>query len=552
MDFNLIIDAWIPVKRMSGNTSVICPADITSSIEIDPNVSFNWGRPDFDGATYEFMVGLLTTSMLCRNEDRWIQFWRQPPPPQVLQEHLEWLAAYFNVFGDEARFMQDMDPNVEKEKERPASNLLIDAPGAQTLRNNADWFVPRDRVNVMSPAAAAIALYALQSFAPTGGAGHRTSLRGGGPLTTMVVTQSKGLSDIWDRLWPNVESMKQLKDRGDADGSDLPDVFPWLAHTRTSSPKQGGVGTGPDDMDPLQVYWGMPRRIRLKIRENPDHLPCDITGNVGKYIVPGFFTKNYGVNYTEGHIHPLTPYYRTKADGPMMPVHVQPAGISYRMWPGAVLAIEKRQPAQVVDFFLRERAQHVAAHGRPRLYGFGYDMDNAKARAWHEGEMPLFVQWADNPERTAAVEEFMLRAATAAQTVARVSVRSVRYGLNAQGGDLSYIGDQFFRQSEEAFYEAIAEFQSLLVRRNNQPNEELMQEACAAWVVTLSGQAYALYDKRVPEDQAAPPHVASRRARTRHFLGRTLAGYGEEGKELFENTLGIPAPEEERDEQKAA
>jgi CRISPR system Cascade subunit CasA len=38
-------------------------------------------------------------------------------------------------------------------------------------------------------------------------------------------------------------------------------VFPWLAPTRTS--EQASAITTPEQVDKLQAYWGMPRRIRL-------------------------------------------------------------------------------------------------------------------------------------------------------------------------------------------------------------------------------------------------------------------------------------------------
>ncbi|MGG2362666.1 type I-E CRISPR-associated protein Cse1/CasA, partial [Salmonella enterica] len=81
--------------------------------------------------------------------------------------------------------------------------LLIESPGANTLKKNLDHFVRRGRVEVLAPAAAAMALFTLQTFAPSGGAGHRTSLRGGGPLTTLVRPGTvAGLSDaLWPLLW---------------------------------------------------------------------------------------------------------------------------------------------------------------------------------------------------------------------------------------------------------------------------------------------------------------------------------------------------------------
>jgi hypothetical protein len=60
---------------------------------------------------------------------------------------------------------------------------LLEAPGVSTEENNAALLVKAGRFEVMSRSAAAIALLTLQTMAPSGGSGHRTSLRGGGPLS---------------------------------------------------------------------------------------------------------------------------------------------------------------------------------------------------------------------------------------------------------------------------------------------------------------------------------------------------------------------------------
>jgi hypothetical protein len=78
--------------------------------------------------------------------------------------------------------MEDLQSSAE-----PIERLLIEAPGESTTSKNTDLLVHRDRVTSLGRAAAAMALYTFQSWAPAGGAGNRTGLRGGGPLVTMVM-----------------------------------------------------------------------------------------------------------------------------------------------------------------------------------------------------------------------------------------------------------------------------------------------------------------------------------------------------------------------------
>ena len=101
----------------------------------------------------------------------------------MLAERFAQVRDAFVLDGAGPRFMQDREELVGGVV--PISGLLIDSPGANTIKNNVDLFVKRGRVTTLSRAAAAMSLFALQTFAPSGGAGHRTSLRGGGPLTTL-------------------------------------------------------------------------------------------------------------------------------------------------------------------------------------------------------------------------------------------------------------------------------------------------------------------------------------------------------------------------------
>ena len=269
--FNLIDERWLPVQRRSGAVERIPPWRITDRIAEDPCVAFAWPRPDFNGAAHELLIGLLSTAAAPEDDDEWDEWWYEPPSPKVLKRRFSAVAHVFDLDGPGPRFLQDLDPLKDAEDKEVAA-LLIDTPGAQTLRNNADLFVKRGAAPALSRGAAAITLYTMQSYAPSGGAGHRTSLRGGGPMTTLVIAEHPRFGNtLWGRLWPNVESREQIDERAiDArSDEDHARIFPWLTPTRTSNRKTGGKGTTPADIHPLQVYWGMPRRIRLNFEKAP-------------------------------------------------------------------------------------------------------------------------------------------------------------------------------------------------------------------------------------------------------------------------------------------
>ena len=105
------------------------------------------------------------------------------------------LAPAFNLLGDAPRFLQDLEPL--EGRGNPPGMLFIDSAGDSTAKKNADLMVRRGRYDALPLPLAAMALYTLQAFVPSGGAGHRTSMRGGGPLVTLVKPAAEG-------LWPLV------------------------------------------------------------------------------------------------------------------------------------------------------------------------------------------------------------------------------------------------------------------------------------------------------------------------------------------------------------
>ena len=538
--FNLLNAAWLPVRRRSGAIERIPPWQITNGMANDPFVAFAWPRPDFDGAAHEFLIGLLSTAAAPEDDDAWEDWWFSPPMPDDLRQRFASIDHAFCLDGPGPRFLQDLD-SLAGAEEKEIAALLIDAPGAQTLRNNADLFVKRGGVPVMCRAAAAMALFTLSAYAPAGGAGHRTSLRGGGPLTTLIVAQrADGRSTLWDRLWPNVETEEQVARRSEQvpRRDDHETIFPWLVPTRTSNRKARGMVTTPQDVHPLQVYWGMPRRIRLLYEEGGGRL-CGLTGEHDDVVVRSFRTRNYGTDYSEGFTHPLSPYYRQNAKQTIrLPVHPRPGGISYRHWPGLVLPSGDglRDPAQVVRHWPERRREEIPT----RMIAFGYDMDNMKARAWVESEMPLWLL-RDESARD-LLGRFVALATEGAGTVARLLTRAVKSALYERPGDapgdFGFIAERFYRETEAAFHGALGEAANSIESEPHADDPSI--PARETWLPVMARAALRLFDEYAPsdglEDRAMHRHV-----RARFLFTLALAGRGAAGRSLFKD-LGIPFP----------
>ena len=542
--FNLINAAWLPVRRRSGAVEHIQPWRVTDGIAEDPFVAFAWPRPDFNGAAHEFLIGLLSTAAAPGDDEEWEDWWQSPPAPEVFEERFARIAHAFDLDGPGPRFLQDLDPLEDAESKEIAA-LLIDAPGAQTLRHNADLFVKRGGVLALSRAAAAMALFTLSAYAPAGGAGHRTSLRGGGPMTTLIVNDHEAYgATLWGRIWPNIESKRQISRRvvEAKDPDDIGSIFPWFVPTRTSNSKEGGRLTTPSDVHPLQVYWGMPRRIRF-LFETARSRPCSLIDSQDSVVVTSYRIRNYGMNYSEGFEHPLSPYYQQKAGTAKLPVHPRPGGVSYRLWPGLVIpsSDKLREPAQVI----RQWPERAPRRGRTRFAAFGYDMDNMKARAWIESEMPLWFL-PDAASREWLVQ-FIERATAGADGVGRLltgAVKSALYNRPSDAtGDYGFIAERFFRETEGAFYAAVRDAVTSI--QNDPDVDDPTISVRENWAPTMATAALRLFDEYATGDGLEDRDM-HRHVKARFFLALALAGRGKFGRALFERDLGTASPEPAR------
>jgi len=556
--FNLIDASWLPVRRRSGAVERIPPWRVNDRIGEDPVVAFDWPRADFNSAAHELLIGLLSTAAAPGDDDEWEKWWWEPPAPEILRERFARVAHAFDLDGPGPRFLQDLDP-LEGAGKSEIVGLLIDAPSGQTLRNNADLFVKRGGAPILSRATAAMALYTLNAYAPEGGRGYMTSLRGGGPMTTLVVADHEDYGAVlWGRLWPNVETREQIEGRASdvtASGN-LGLVFPWLAPTRTSNPKAGGRKTTQDIVHPLQVYWGMPRRIRLRFENAQDGI-CGLTGEKDPTIATGYLTKNYGTKYSGGFEHPLTPYRRKESTPPKLPVHAKPGGISYRLWPGLIFESSDKlsEPAQAVRHWQHER---MSRRNEARLVAFGYDMKKNKARAWIESEMPLWLM-----EDTASrewLEKFIGQVVAGADTVTRLLTKEVKTALYGQPsmkkktnrsyelpkktkGDYGFIAERFYRETEPAFYAALREAVRAIKEGPDGDNPTLRTRE--GWAPIMAGAAMRLFDEYAPMDGLEGRNM-ERHVEARFCLERALRGHGKQGCSLFERDLDIASPETAR------
>jgi CRISPR system Cascade subunit CasA len=486
---NLIKDAWIPVIRAKSGKSLIAPWQIAE--QEDPVMELAAPRPDFQGAMYQFLIGLLQTGFAPDDQDEWLEFWTTPPDTDLLQARLELLVEAFEFDNPNGpAFMQDFElPDSENKK---IASLLIEAPGGKTVRDNLDHFVKRDVVSCICKPCAVMALFTLQTNAPSGGVGHRVGLRGGGPLTTLVLSPDQ--KSLWWMLWLNVLDKEDVP--GFPGKENQAKVFPWMGPTRVSDKK--GTDTTPEQSHQLQSYWGMPRRIRISFPTEAIVGNCDLCGAHDSELVDAYRARNYGVNYMGAWVHPLTPYrFDPKKEKPPLSIKGQQGGLGYRHWLGLTLADDENgdRAALVVRRYTEQRARELRIQQTARLWCFGFDMDNMKARCWYDHTFPLFNLV---PEQRKKLLKWANELITAAQDVSKLLRKQVKAAWFRRPedakGDMNAVSMDFWQRSEPVFYGLLDQL-AHMPRDQENPSPELY----SVWKNSLLNIALQLFDAWVLE-----------------------------------------------------
>jgi len=402
---NLITDNWLPVIRASGKLEKVAPWQIAE--KDDPIIELNAPRPDFQGALYQFLIGLLQTCFAPVDEEEWLDYWEKLPKEELLHEKFMNMALAYNIDDPVGpNFMQDYE-DFEGE-ELPIEDLIGGALSDNTRHNNRDLFIKRDYIKQISPYWAAIALFNLQITGVLAWGQHRIGMRGNGPVTTIVMPTNDH-TVIWKKIWLNVLTEEQsVSVPGNINKKNKEFILPWLTTTRKSHNKKA---TLPEHGHPLQVYWPMPRRIRLFV-EDVETI-CDICGDKIDRVVRYYKRIKDGVFYKDGWKHPLTPYIRYNKESFPQAVTGSKISFDYRDWSSLTINgyVDDKECAcaQIVSVFQAERSRDIGDSGR--LWCFAYDADSAQVVRWYEARFPILCTDAARTESIRAWVNELIEAA---------------------------------------------------------------------------------------------------------------------------------------------
>ena len=526
MTFNLLNDPFLPVVMRSGDRKWLAFFDLMPSDEDDYPVEFCWPRPDFNIASFEFCIGVLSLALNIRDEDEWQEGWDSPPSQDELAAKLAPFVHAFDLNGEGPRFLQDHDSL--QGAETPIEFLLIDTPGQNGQRKNSDLLTHRDRYAALGLPAAATALYTLQAYAPSGGAGNRTSMRGGGPLTALVIPavhDGEPPLSLWRKIYANVGHCKKPTE------AERPQALPWLAPTITSEKGRTVSAAG---AHPLQAYFGMPRRIRLVFASEPG--VCSMTGCEGP-LVTGFIQKPYGVNYGTW-IHPLTPYRRQKEEEEPYSAKPKSGRFGYRDWVATTVSNKEsklaEQPENENIKLVRERyhlfrQSEQAADARVRVGGWA--MNNMEAVAYLFAEQPLHI--AQTPEQQQKLDDTAQRFSKAAD-IAASQLREALKKARPSAQNLDQARTDFFDATEDLFHHLLDD----LLRE--MPADDSLAPA-REWLKIMRRTALAIFDRLAPvplQDAVKAKDIVQAYG----ILSATFAGQTKQSTALY-SALELPRPQ---------
>lgn len=495
---DLITEAWLPVITKAGTTTKISLLELFN----DDIADVAWPRADFQGAAWQFLIGLMQCTIAPEDDEAWEETWEQGISTNDWQQALQSLSPVMQFGSQKPAFLQSFEP-LDSEN-ISISALLIEAPGGNTLKLNKDHFVKRHSVERICPHCAVMALFSVQTNSPAGGAGYRVGLRGGGPLTTLVVAADDRKFPLWKKLWLNVleQDVRPSVEQFEA-------IFPWLAPTKTSE-KSGRMVTQ-ENAHPLQAYWGMPRRIELDF-DHTEAGRCDLCGEHHAELLVEMRARNYGVQY-DGWLHPLSPYRQALKDAsaPWLALKGQPGGLSYKDWPALMLESEDKfnrmQPAKVV----------LASAGRELsfptgLWCFAFDMDNAKARCWYQHRVPLIH--SSSPERFNSVIQYVLQLASGSLSILRKNIKKAWFTAPEEAkADFSQVDTAFWQETESIFLMLVDALLS-----DPQREHAVTRRAMRNWERSLRLYLFTVFDREVLSDFECPDDILLRQLAARRSL----------------------------------
>lgn len=279
---NLLEDPWIPV-RADGGAGAFQLLTYRQLLCEPGNWQVSLPRDDLELACVQLLV-CMTQVMFLPEDIR--QLKSRLAKPLTADEFTAGIAPcldWFDLDHPTRPFMQSR--GVRAAEDTPMQKLLIGLPEG----NNHAFFNEVGEVRHVGGTLAAIALFNQASNCPSFGGGFKGSLRGGAPITTLVVG-----SHLRETIWRNVLTRAAVAERQIAISGPQLDQPTWVRPIREQEVvrwNEIGLCRG--------LFW-QPARVEL-VRASHD-APCDVLGGQAVPVYTGFRKEKF--NFTVDGIWP--------------------------------------------------------------------------------------------------------------------------------------------------------------------------------------------------------------------------------------------------------
>lgn len=441
MSYDLLSEPWLKGRRASGTIEPFAPPGITSKRE-DPLVDIVAPRADLRASLFQFLIGLLQTALEPDTEMVWKKKYDAPPTPDALARSFEPLRHAFDLQHERTPFMQELgiddagDPTIE---------LLFGTPGKNTEKKNSDLFLKRSLRGPLCSSCGASALFCLQTHAIMGGGGgdgYSTSIRGGGPLSTIILGET-----LWSTCWLNV--LPRSDWHPNIPRSEDEKTFPWLAPPATGrrptiTLQDAAIGIH---------YWALPRRVRLEWSKDPSE--CRLCGDITTTPIVTAHQRDGGYQYKGSWVHPLTPSRMNKKTGERWTLKGDRSAAGYHHWRGIVFDAEEQddgRAAPAVAHLRNVRKETLRKYGGWRVEVSGFETNQDKVLGWYQSTLPE-ITFPDASRR--ADFEDAVRALVCGSTEAQACLhRAAKAALGSEGRKLAQSEKKFIERQEETFWRA--------------------------------------------------------------------------------------------------
>lgn len=292
----LLEDAWVPI----GNQQTITLQTLLTQAG-DWQISLP--RDDMEMACLQLLICLVQSLFTPPDGETLKQRIKIPLTPDQYQAGIDGKESWFDLSHPDQPFMQTR--GVKSKELTPMAKLFagLDSSTSSVFVNEPGL---ADR---LCPSCTSIGLYNQANNAPSFGGGFKGSLRGGTPISTLVLDKLQETKDgLRQRIWRNVLPEDTLNT-----------FMPWYMETRQQKPnwvdpiKVGDVIHN-NQIGLLRGLFWQPAHIELA--EDEEGGLCDCCGRASNSLYIGFKKEKfvYEIKYTWPHPHSPRNYKLTRGE----------------------------------------------------------------------------------------------------------------------------------------------------------------------------------------------------------------------------------------------